>query len=138
MARRTEQRHETDYPRVEHEHDRDMTAREHAKTSAAATFALVFGLSALITAIAVISAPVAIVFGLLALVLGIVGIGKANASWNVTGKGLAIGGLVLGVLGLLLGVAITVGAATFLSDPQNRQDLRDIQQQLPEPSDLNG
>jgi hypothetical protein len=111
-----------------------------AKTSAAAVFALVFGLSSLIVALLVVLAPVAIVFGVIALVLGIVGLGKAKqrdpgAGPIVTGRGVAISGLILGVLGLLLGVAVVAGAATFLADRTNvnriEQGLQELRSELP-------
>lgn len=75
----------------------DVVVPVQAKTSAAAAFALVFGLSALITALLVVLSPVAVVFGLIAVVLGVVGIGRARANQVtgqqvVTGRGLAIGG----------------------------------------------
>ncbi|HSK91561.1 MAG TPA: hypothetical protein VK875_09625 [Euzebyales bacterium] len=110
-----------------------------AKTSAAATFALVFGLSSLFTALLALLAPLAVVFGLIGLILGIVGISKANQI-DVTGKGVAIGGLVLSVLGLLLGIALLVGATIFVNSggldqlEQRIQDVRDeIPTELPDP-----
>jgi len=113
---------------------------QKAKTSAAAAFALVFGLSALITALLVVLAPFAILFGLIALVLGIVGIGKAkkdtlHEETVVTGRGVAISGLVLGLLALVLGIGILVGAATFLQDSGNldrlEQGLQDLSSEIP-------
>jgi hypothetical protein len=110
-----------------------------AKTSAAATFALVFGLSSLFTALLALLAPLGVVFGLIGLVLGIVGISKANQI-DVTGKGVAIGGLVLSVLGLLLGIALLVGATIFVNSggldqlEQRIQDVRgEIPTELPDP-----
>jgi len=108
-----------------------------AKTSAAAVLALVFGLLALVTWLL---PPLAILFGIIAFILGIVGISKADGH-RVTGKGIATTGLVLGLIGLLLGVAIIVGIATFLTNEQNLewienriQDLRDqLPSELPPP-----
>lgn len=96
-----------------------------AKTSAAATFALVFGLSALFTALLALLAPLAVVFGLIGLVLGVVGLRMAKKV-GVTGRGLAIGGLVLSVLGLLLGLLLTAGAAFFVTET----GLNDLQQRI--------
>lgn len=109
------------------------------KTSAAAVFALVFGLSSLFSALLALLAPLAVAFGLIGLVLGIVGIRKSKQI-DVTGKGVAIGGLVLSVIGLLLGVALLIGVTVFVNsgglDQLERriQDIRgDIPTELPDP-----
>lgn len=94
-----------------------------AKTSAAATFALVFGLAALFCALTAILSLPALVFALIGIILGIVGIKKAKLP-GVTGKGVAIGGLVTAVLGLLLGGAVLAGAAVFLNDEANLDRLQ--------------
>jgi hypothetical protein len=104
------------------------------KTSAAAVFALVFGLSALFCALTAFLAPLGVAFGLIALILGIVGIVMSNRP-GVTGKGVAIGGLVTGLLGLLLGAAILVGAAVYFNDPENidriERQLEQLREDLP-------
>ncbi len=89
-----------------------------ARTSAAAVFALVFGLLSLFCALTLILSPIAVVFALLGIILGALGL-RAARKPGVTGKGVALGGLVLAVIGLLLGVALTAGITTFLSDEQN-------------------
>lgn len=94
------------------------------KTSAAAVFSLVFGLSALLCAIAILLSPLAVVFGLIGIILGIVGL-KMAKQIHVTGKGVAIGGLILSVLGLLLGIGVIAGISTFLTDEANVQALED-------------
>jgi hypothetical protein len=91
-----------------------------AKTSAAATFALVFGLSALFCALTGILSPPAIVFGIVGLILGIVGLRMARKP-GVTGKGVAIGGLVTAVLGLVVG-GVVIGGATALVNNQQQLD----------------
>lgn len=104
------------------------------KTSAAAVFALVFGLSALFCALTAILSPVAVVFGLIAIVLGVVGLKKAKLP-RVTGRGVAIGGLVLGLLGLLLGGALIAGLTTVLNDQRQvdriERRLDDLKENLP-------
>jgi hypothetical protein len=99
------------------------TKYKSAKTSAAAAFSLVFGLAALFCALTFILSPVAVLFGLIGLVLGIIGLKKAKLV-GVTGRGVAIGGLVTAVLGLLLGGAIVAGSAAFLSDEGRVGELR--------------
>ncbi len=94
------------------------TAGAPAKTGVAAVFALVFGLIGFLAALTGLLAPVAVVFGLIGLILGIVGIRAAKRPLT-TGKGVAIGGLVLSVLALLLGIAAIAGALTAVSsNPQ--------------------
>lgn len=84
-----------------------------AKTSAAAAFALVFGLSALFSGLTGVLAPLAVVLGVIALVLGIAG-RKMGRRPGVTGRGVATGGLVTGVLGLLLGLVVLGGLAVYV------------------------
>ena len=118
--------------------DRERYEERHlvrpAKTSAAAAFALVFGVAALFTALTAILAPVAVVLGLIGLILGIAGLKMARRV-GVTGKGVAIGGLVTAVLGLLLGAAVIAGAAVFVNDEQNLNRLEgwieDVRNDLP-------
>jgi hypothetical protein len=85
-----------------------------AKTSAGATFALVFGLASLFCALTAILAPAAVLFGLIGLVLGVVGLKMAKRP-HVTGRGVALGGLVTAVLGLLLGAGVMAGLAVAVN-----------------------
>jgi hypothetical protein len=96
-----------------------------AKTSAAAAFALVFGLAALFCALTGILAPAAVLFGVIGIILGIAGVKKAKLP-GVTGRGVAIGGLITAILGLLLGGAVVAGAAVYV----NEQGLDRLQQQV--------
>lgn len=98
------------------------TKYKTAKTSAAAAFALVFGLAALFSALTAILAPAAVLFGLIGIVLGIAGL-KMSKKLGVTGKGVAIGGLVTAILGLLLGGAVLAGAAVYVNDEQRLDQL---------------
>lgn len=99
------------------------------KTSAAAVFSLIFGVSALICALALILSPLAVVFGLIGLILGFVGLSRAKRPL-VTGRGVAIGGLILSGLGLILGGLIIAGSANFLSNEDNVRRLEDELQNL--------
>jgi hypothetical protein len=109
-----------------------------AKTSAAAAFALVFGISALFCGLTGILAPVAVVLGLIGILLGIAG-RRMGLRPGVTGRGVATGGLVTAVLGLLLGLAVIGGIAVYaqqngLDALQNRID--DARSHLPSGSDV--
>lgn len=114
-----------DRPRVIHDETRPSVRQdsdfEHrsksAKTSAAAAFALVFGVSALICVLAVILSPVGLVLSIVGIILGVVGMKMAKKP-GVTGKGVAIGGLVLSVLALLGAISIAIGLTTFLNNEQ--------------------
>jgi hypothetical protein len=101
--------------RGRHEQGAAAVGVRPAKTSAAAAFALIFGVVALFSALTALLAPLAVVFGVLAIILGFVGMRMASHP-GITGKGVAIGGLVLGVLGLLLGAVLVAGAVTVLND----------------------
>jgi hypothetical protein len=103
---------------------RDTRTRP-AKTSAAATFALVFGLAALFCALTGILAPFAVLFGIIGLVLAAAGFSKTKLP-DVTGKGVAIGGLVTALLGFVLGAAVLAGAAVYVND----QGLDRLEQQF--------
>lgn len=111
----------------------------HAKTSAAAVFSLVFGLAALFCALTAILSPAAVLFGLIGIVLGIVGLKMAKRP-GVTGKGVAIGGLVTAVLGLLLGAAVIAGASVLVNDEQRldqlQTEIEELRQDLPSTSEL--
>ena len=108
---------------------RTEVAGTHAKTSAAAVFALVFGLASLFCALTAILSPAAVVFGLIGIVLGIVGL-KMSKRIGVTGKGVAIGGLVTAVLGLLLGGAVIAGLSALVNDEQRLDQLQNQIEQL--------
>ena len=95
------------------------------KTSAAAVFSLVFGLAALFCALTGILAPAAVLFGIIGLILAFAGF-KMAKRLGVTGKGVAIGGLITSLLGFLLGGAILAGAAVYVND----QGLDRLQQQF--------
>ncbi|HEU0103922.1 MAG TPA: DUF4190 domain-containing protein [Mycobacteriales bacterium] len=97
-----------------------------AKTSAAAAFALVFGISALFCALTALLSPVAVVLGLIGLVLAFVGLKMAKRP-GVTGKGVAIGGLVTALLGVLLGGVILGGATAVVN---NKSQLDRVQSYL--------
>ncbi|MFI7208819.1 DUF4190 domain-containing protein [Micromonospora aurantiaca] len=102
-----------------------------AKTSTAAALALVFGVAALFSVLTAILAWIGVVLAIVGIVLGIVGL-KMAARPGVTGRGVAIGGLVLSVIALLLGLALGAGITTFLNNEaavdrlqQQVDDLRD-------------
>lgn len=106
-----------------------------AKTSAAAAFALVFGVSALLSVLTVIVGPLGVVLALIGIVLGVIGIRNARRV-GVTGKGVATGGLVLSVVALLIAAAVAAGVTMFINDDQavNRleQQVQNLRDRLPD------
>lgn len=110
-----------------------------AKTSAAATFALVFGLAALFCALTAILAPAAVLFGIVGIVLGVVGRKKATLV-GVTGRGVALGGLITAVLGLLLGAAVLAGVAVLVNSESGldrlQTQLEKLQDKAPSPAEV--
>ncbi|MEW2384717.1 DUF4190 domain-containing protein [Micromonospora sp. NPDC047707] len=101
------------------------------KTSAAATFALVFGVSGLFSVLIAVLAPLGVVLGIIGVILGIVALRMARRP-EVTGRGVAIGGLVLSGLAVLIGLALTAGVTTVVNNEaavdrlqQQVDDLRD-------------
>ncbi len=104
------------------------------KTSAAAVFALIFGLSALLCVLTLIFSPLALPLGLVGLVLGVVGMKKAGLP-HVTGKAVAVTGLVMSVLSLLILGTLVGGLFAFkdnknVVDQLNRQ-LDRVSKQIP-------
>jgi len=86
-----------------------------AKTSAAAAFALVFGLLAFCSVLTVILAPLAVVLAIVGIILGVVGL-RMSRRVGITGRSVAIGGLVLAIIALLLAITAAIGITTFLND----------------------
>ena len=129
--------------REEHVETVRPTDRQHgvkpAKTSAAAVFSLVFGLSALFCALTAILAPAAVLFGLIGIVVGIAGLKMAKRP-GVTGRGTAIGGLVLSVLGLVIGAAVIAGVSVLVNDEarldQLQNQIEDLRNDLPSTEEL--
>ena len=91
-------------------------------------------LAALFCALTAILSPVAVVFGLLGIVLAIAAF-KMTKKPGVTGKGVAIGGLVTSVLGLVLGGVVLGGLAAVVNDEAQLDRLQgyvdDARAQLP-------
>ena len=86
-----------------------------AHTSSAAAFALAFGVAALLCVLTVILSPVGLVLSIFGLILGIIGI-RAGKKLGITGKGVAIAGVVLSALALIISIAFAAGAVTVLNN----------------------
>jgi drug/metabolite transporter (DMT)-like permease len=78
------------------------------------TAALVIGVLGFVLAVLFIFAPLGAVLGLVAAVLGALGIARANQG-AADNRGQAVAGLLTGLAGLVIGIAITVSAGTFLA-----------------------
>ena len=110
-----------------------------ARTSVAAASALVFGVSALTCALSVVLSPVALVLGLIGIILGVVGFKMAKRV-GITGKGVAITGLLLSLLAVVLAGILAVGITTVLNDDRAvarlEQEVQDLRGQLPADIDV--
>jgi hypothetical protein len=78
------------------------------------TAALVVGVVGLVLAVLVIFAPLGAVLGIVAAVLGLVAVMRANQGM-ADNRGQALAGLITGVLGLGLGIAITLSVGSLLA-----------------------
>jgi hypothetical protein len=103
----------------------------------AAIAALVTGLLAVTFALLFFTIPAAFVFGIVAIIFGAVGLGKANRLGGLH-KGLAITGLVSGVLALIIAALATWASVAILdqleqemqTNPELQQQLEELQQQV--------
>jgi hypothetical protein len=78
------------------------------------TAALVVGVVSLVLAVLVIFAPLAALLGLIGTGLGIAGLMRANRGM-ADNRGQAAAGLITALLGLVLGVVISISVGTFLT-----------------------
>jgi hypothetical protein len=78
------------------------------------TAALVIGVVSLVLAVLIIFAPLAALLGLIGTGLGIAGILRVNRGM-ADNRGQAAAGLITALLGLALGVAISISVGTFLT-----------------------
>lgn len=91
-----------------------------------AVCAAIVGMLAATFGFLVVSAPAAIIFGIAGIVLGVMGMRYATDHGGLL-KGTAITGLVSGVLGLLLGLAVVIGGVTLF---QELEDDAAVQSQI--------
>lgn len=90
--------------------------------------AFVLGMFAVTFAISVVSAVAGLLFGLIAIGMGAKGVGNAKRLGGLH-KGLAVSGIVSGVLAVLLFAAVAVGGVTLFnqvsSNPQLQNQIED-------------
>jgi hypothetical protein len=86
-----------------------------------------------------ILAPLALVLALIGVVLAAVGLRMARRP-GVTGRGVAVGGMVLSVLTLFLSAALVVGVTTVLNDDRAvdrlEREVERLRDQLPQDVDV--
>jgi hypothetical protein len=128
---RPRERHVDDRPSERHVDDRRTAGAVDGNGTAIAS--MVLGLLAATFAFTIAAAPAALIFGIIAIVLGIKGMSTANALGGLH-KGLAVTGLVSGALGLLLALAIAVGAIAAFNqaqtDPALQQRINELEQNV--------
>ena len=123
--------------------ERENVVEEHrikpAKTSTAAVFSLICGLTAVYAVLTVLLSPIGMVLSIVGLLLGYFGI-RAARTMGVTGKGVAFGGIVLSLIGLVGSIVIAAGVTFFLNDEDAVQrfenSVEDLRDDLPQDIDI--
>ncbi len=90
------------------------------KGAGMAVTALVLGILALLGSFTVV---VGILFGLIAIILGFIASGRAKRG-EATGRGMAIFGIITGLLGLIIGIAVIALGVSLLNSDTGK-NLRD-------------
>ena len=80
------------------------------------TAALVVGVLAIVTAITVFGG---VLLGIIAIVLGVVGRGRANRG-EASNRAVATAGIVTGVIGALLSIALIVAGVSIMNSPTGK------------------
>lgn len=110
-----------------------------AKTSAAAAVSLVFGTSAVVCLLTLVLTPVAILLGLIAVALGVVGLRMARRR-GVTGKAVALTGILLGLVATVMSLLVVAGVTTLLNNntavDRIERQLNQLREQLPDSVDV--
>ncbi|MGH3664747.1 MAG: DUF4190 domain-containing protein [Egibacteraceae bacterium] len=101
------------------------------RTSGAAVAALVLGLLALVFGVIPVLNLFAIVLGGLAVIVGIVGV-SATAKLRIDGRGMAVAGIVTGLLGLLFGILLLVLFGAAVNQLRQGFDSGELQRQFSE------
>lgn len=102
-----------------------------SRSNGPAIAALVTGIIALLLAWIPGINLIAFVLAIVALITGFLGLRNAGQP-GVGGKGMAVTGIITGVLAILLGILVYVGIASFLNDPEVQQQLEELEQSLEE------
>ncbi len=99
-----------------------------AGTNGAAIAALITGIIALLLSWIPGINLLAFLLGIVAVVTGVIGLRNANQRGEGR-KGMAIAGLVTGILALIVGVLVYVGLASFINNnPELQQQIQEQQQ----------
>lgn len=96
-----------------------------ASSNGFAIAALVCGIIALLLSWIPVINILALVLGIAAVICGVVGMRRA-AQPGVGQRGIAVGGLVTGIVAILLSVLIFVGLVAVFSDPEVREPIERI------------
>lgn len=96
-----------------------------SRTPGVAVAALVCGILALLLSWVPIIGLVAFPLGIAAVVTGVIGLRKSKEP-GYGGRGLAIGGLVTGVLGLVVALLIAAVFVNVLNDPDTQDLIEDV------------
>lgn len=94
--------------------------QQRPQSNGVAIAALVCGILALMLSWIPVINVLALILGVVAIVTGVMGIRRAGLP-GLGQKGLAVGGLVTGVIAVLLSLLILIGLAGLIADPEFRE-----------------
>lgn len=94
-------------------------------TNGVAIAALVLGLLSIPLGFIIVGGAL----GVIAVVLGLIGLSKAR-SLGGSGRGLAIGGIITGLIGIVIPVVIWIGLTGFLNSDRGQEVLDQIQSEV--------
>ncbi|MGH3664746.1 MAG: DUF4190 domain-containing protein [Egibacteraceae bacterium] len=101
------------------------------RSNGAAITALVCGIIALLLSWIPAINLLAILLGIVALIAAFIGFGKAKEP-GVGGRGMAIVGLILGLVSVIVAILVYVGLAAIFRDPDVQRGIEDIQGEIEE------
>jgi hypothetical protein len=121
----------TDRDRTTRDRGHDAPVAVEARRSTAAAIALTLGIIAVVLAIVPIAGIIGSAIGVIAVITGIIGMFAARKA-TVTGGGMALAGLVLGILSVVLGAAGLVLFSDTAADLQQPVEdaVSDVQEQV--------
>lgn len=110
--------------------DQPPPPQQQSQSNGVAVAALVCGILALVLSWIPVINVLSVILGVVAIVTGVMGIRRASLP-GLGQKGIAVGGLVTGVIAVLLSLLILIGLAGLVTDPE----FRDFFEQLEEGED---
>lgn len=79
-----------------------------------------------------ITIPIAIVLGILALIFGVMGRRRAASNPSIGRRGMAVAGVILGIIGIVTSLGWAIAIAAFIDDVNDGINTEELDQQLEE------